>query len=206
MNTEERIVEGAGDLFFSHGIRTITMDDIASALRMSKKTIYQYFRDKNLLVQALTERELKLQLTDMNEIRNSSENPIVEILKLMEYLGNFFKRVNPTLFYDLQKYHPHAWYSFKTFKENEMIGFVEENLKQGIRQKLYRDTIDTKIIARLRIEEVELGFNPRAFPPETFNISDVQLNLLDHFLHGIVSKSGFETINNFRNKRKEPNN
>jgi TetR/AcrR family transcriptional regulator, cholesterol catabolism regulator len=194
MSIETRIVIEAGELFFRHGIRTITMDDIANALGMSKKTIYQYYKDKNLLVQSLTDRILHEQVTVMNDIRKRTENPIVEILLVLEHITGFFSKINPNLFYDLQKYHPHAWYSFKLFKEKELIGFIEENLKRGIADELYRKEINVKILARLRIEQVEWGFNTKVFHAEKFSITDVQVNLLDHFLHGIVSLKGYKQI------------
>lgn len=194
MTTEERILIEAGELFFRHGIRTITMDDIATKLGMSKKTIYQYYKDKNLLVQSLTDRILREHAEVMHEFRKRTENPILEILLVMEHTAGFFQKINPTLFYDLKKYHPHAWYSFKIFKEKEMIGFIEENLRRGIEKELYRKEINVKILARLRIEQVEWGFNTRIFEADKFSITELQLNMLDHFLHGIVSQKGFKQI------------
>src|SRR5437868_3098939 len=104
--TEERILKETGNMFFKHGIRNITMDEIASALNISKKTIYLHYHDKSELVKSFTDSELALQEKNMNEIRKQSADPIDEILKMMIFLGNFFNRVNPAVFYDLQKYHP----------------------------------------------------------------------------------------------------
>ena len=202
IETEERILKETGVMFFRHGIRTITMDDIASTLGISKKTIYRYYPDKGQLVKSFTDSELRLQEKDMYDIQKSSKNAIEEILQMMTHLENFFNRVNPAVFYDLQKYHPLAWNSFKLFKEKCVIGFVEDNLKQGILQELYRKELKTKILARLRIEEVEMGFNSVVFPPDKFRISDVQLTLIDHFLHGIVTLKGFKLIEKYKKIQK----
>ncbi len=196
--TEERILKETGAMFFRHGIRTITMDDIATNLGISKKTIYLYYRDKAELVKSFTEGELKIQEKDMYEIRNKSNDPVEEMLLIMEYVSRFFQKVNPTVFYDLQKYHPESWSSFKSFKEKLMIGFAEENLKNGIAQGLYRKEIKVKILARLRMEEVELGLNPQAFPPDKFKLTEVHLSLIDHFLHGIVTLKGFKLIEKYK--------
>jgi TetR/AcrR family transcriptional regulator, cholesterol catabolism regulator len=198
ISTEEKILNEAGELFFRHGIKCITMDDIASHLGMSKKTIYNFYTDKNLIVQSLTNKELEHQIKDLHDIRRTSVDPVEEIVKVMSHVGQTFTRICPTLFFDLKKYHPAAWLSFKSFKETEMIGFIEENLRKGVKLELYRKELQIKILARLRIEEVEIGFNTVYFPENKYNISEVQLALLDHFLHGIVTLKGFKLINKYK--------
>lgn len=179
------------------------MDDIASNLGISKKTIYQYYRDKGELVKSFTEAELKIHEKEMYEIRNQSKDAIDEMLQLMAHLGGFFNRVNPAVFYDLQKYHPNSWNSFKAFKEQVIVGFVEDNIKRGIVQELFRKELKSKILARLRIEEVEMGFNPSVFPPEKYKLTEVQMTLIDHFLHGIVTMKGYKLIEKYKKiKRK----
>ena len=195
---EDRILTETGAMFFRYGIRAITMDDIASKLGISKKTIYQFYNDKGALVKSFTDAELKTQQKEMEEIKYRTKDAIDEILNLMAHLESFFNRVNPAVFYDLQKYHPASWNAFKLFKEKCIIGFVEDNLKRGIIHELYRKELKIKILARLRIEEVELGFNPVVFPPDKFSITDVQLALIDHFLHGIVTIKGYKMIEKYR--------
>ncbi|MFM7727612.1 MAG: hypothetical protein ACKO7B_12980, partial [Flavobacteriales bacterium] len=75
--------------------------------------------------------------------------------------------------------------------------------RRGIRSGLYRKDIDVKILARLRLEEVEMGYNPKTYPPSRFNIPDVQLALLDHFLHGIVTIKGHRLINRYKHIQEE---
>lgn len=185
-------------MFFRHGIRTITMDDIATNLGISKKTIYLYYRDKGELVKSFTEGELKLQEKDMYLIRQQSNDPLEEMLLMMDHVGKFFHRVNPAVFYDLQKYHPTSWDSFKAFKEKVMVGFIEDNLKRGILGGLYRKELKVKVLARLRIEEVEMAFNPLTFTPDKFKLPEVHLSLIDHFLHGIVTLKGFKLIDKYK--------
>ena len=195
---ENRIIIESGLLFFKHGIRSITMDQIASTLGISKKTIYQHYKDKESLVRSFTNLELFEQEKEMQLIRLQSIDAIDEMLKVMIHLENFFGRVNPSVFYDLQKYHPESWKSFTQFKEKILIGFVEENIKSGIKKELYRKELQIKLIARLRIEEVEMGMNPSIFPPNKFKLIDVQISLIDHFLHGIVTIKGFKLIQKYK--------
>ncbi len=174
------------------------MDDIANKLGMSKKTIYQYYEDKNALLSSLVMMELKSQTKEMADIRKNSENAIDEMLQSMSCMSKNFSKMNPTLFFDLQKYHASAWNHFKNFKEKVLTEFVEENLRRGIKNELYRKDLKVRILARLRLEEVELGFNTTTFSHEQFNISEVQLSLLEHFLYGVVTLKGYKLINKYK--------
>ncbi|MBL0102831.1 MAG: TetR/AcrR family transcriptional regulator [Bacteroidetes bacterium] len=203
ISTEDRIVNEAGELFFRHGIRTITMDDIASKMAISKKTIYQYFEDKDMLVKSFAQKALTTQLEEMHTIRKQSEDAIDEIMKTMTHLGIFLNRVNPAFFLDMQKHHPSTWNMFRIFREKELVQFVEDNLRRGIKQGLYRENLKVKILARMRLEESEMGFNQDIFPPQHFNVVDVQITMLDHFLHGILSLKGLKLLSKYQLLSKE---
>ncbi len=203
MKPEERILEAAGELFFRHGIKSITMDAIAAHLGMSKRTIYDSYEDKHALVKALTKQELEFQEKELEDIRKQAVNSIDEIMRAMSCVGKTFEKINPALFYDLQKFHSDAWKQFRSFKEQRLQVFIEENLKRGIKQELYRKDLKIKILAKFRIEQVEMGFNPAIFPQSKFNLTEVQLVLLDHFLHGITTLKGHKLINKYKHVTEE---
>lgn len=198
METKDRILKGAEELFFKYGIKSVTMDDIARHLGISKKTIYQFYSDKNEMVETLVVQKTKNNECEFKEISENSANVVEEVFEMMKHLALMFSQMNPNLFYDMQKYHPNSWKLFKQFKENTIERMVEESVKRGIDQGLVRADINTKIIARLRMEEVEMGFNPLVFPPDKFKIVDVQLALLEHFLHGICTLKGHKLINKYK--------
>lgn len=196
---EDRILNGTRELFFKRGIKSITMDDIAVHLAISKKTIYSHFKDKDLIVRSLFRNILEQQLKKMHEIQKISENPIDEIMQLMGHVGEFISQFNPVVFFDLQKYYPSVWEEFRVYRETELIKFVEENLKKGIKLELYRKEIKIKIVARIRIEMVNLGFNTEVFPINQFNPAEVQVAMLEHYLHGIVTLKGNKMITKYVN-------
>jgi TetR/AcrR family transcriptional regulator, cholesterol catabolism regulator len=198
MEIKDRILLGAQELFFKYGIKSITMDDIAKHLAISKKTIYHSFADKNELVETLLSNSLNKDENDLIHIRQEAENVIVETFGLMKHMSNMFAKVNPNIFYDLQKYHPDAWKMFKSFKEDCMAKMVEESIKRGIQEGLVRADVNAKILARLRIEQVEMGFNPLIFPPDKFKMVEVQVTLLDHFLLGICTIKGHKLFNKYK--------
>jgi AcrR family transcriptional regulator len=198
MEPKVRILKGAEELFFRYGIKSVTMDDIARHLGISKKTIYQSFGDKDEVVNTLMEYKLKEDEVEYCQISDKSHNIIEEIFLLMKHMSSVFGKINPNVFYDLQKYHSSSWERFKTFKEDCIQRMVEEAIIKGIVDGIVRQDINPKIMATLRMEEVEMGFNPRLFPPDKFKILEVQLALLDHFLHGICTLKGHKLVNKYK--------
>jgi TetR/AcrR family transcriptional regulator, cholesterol catabolism regulator len=203
LEPKERIIAGARELFFRHGTKTITMEDIAKHLGMSKKTLYQFFANKNDLVDSMMLQQLNDHESDCSLMASESTNVIEEIFALMNYMGNFFSQINPNLFYDLQKYHKSSWDLFRKFKDDYIVKMVEESLLKGIKQGLVRADLDIKTIARMRVKQVELGFDPQLYPPDKFKIADVQQALLDHFLHGVCTLKGHKLINKYKSITEE---
>src|ERR1700761_8818329 len=174
----ERIIEGGEELFLKGGIKSVTMDDIAKHLGISKKTIYHFFKDKNELVVALVKKKLQDDEAQMDDIISRSENVIEEMINMMKCSEDIFSRINPIVIHDLQKYHPDAWKQFQNFKADVLIRTLEELLVKGMKQGYIRPEIDVKIMARMRVMQVELGFNTLQFPMAEFSPWKVQVQFL----------------------------
>jgi AcrR family transcriptional regulator len=199
MSQIERIIQGSEDLFLRAGIKSITMDDIAKHIGMSKKTIYQFFKDKNELVTSLVKKKLKDDENQINDIISKSENVIEEMINMMKCSEDVFSRINPIVMHDMQKYHPEAWAEFQKFKAEILISTLEELLTKGMKQGYIRTDIDARIIARMRVSQIELGFNTEIFPVAEFNTWKVQIQFLDHFNYGICTLKGYKLLNHYKN-------
>jgi AcrR family transcriptional regulator len=203
MSQIERIIQGGEELFLTAGIKSVTMDDIAKHLGMSKKTIYQFFRDKNELVIALVKKKLKEDEDQIADIMSRSANVIEEMINMMKCSEDIFSRINPIVIHDMQKYHPDAWAEFQKFKSDVLISTLEELLTKGIKQSYIRPDIDVKIIARMRVSQVEMGFNTTIFPMAEFNPWKVQVQFLEHFNYGICTLKGYKLLNQYKNINEE---
>src|ERR1700712_212654 len=146
MGQIDRIIQGGEDLFLTAGIKSVTMDDIAKHLGMSKKTIYQFFKDKNELVIALVKKKLQEDEDQMCAIIDKAGNVIEEMINMMKCSEEIFSRINPIVIHDLQKYHPDAWTQFQNFKADVIVHTLEELLTKGIQQGYIRPDIDVKIM------------------------------------------------------------
>jgi AcrR family transcriptional regulator len=194
METKDRILKGAEELFFRFGIKGITMDDVAKHIGVSKKTIYLSYKDKNDIVHSLIYKILKENEEIFSGIHKRAKNIIDEVFLYMEQMQRFFGSINPTMFYDLQKYYPKSWKLFKDFKADFIMKMVEQSFIKGIKDGHVREDINTKILARLRVEEIELAFNPMVFPADKFKVAEVQLAMAEHFLYGICTLKGYKLI------------
>ncbi|AFM05356.1 transcriptional regulator [Bernardetia litoralis DSM 6794] len=191
---KKTIVEGAQELFWMYGLRSVTMDDIASKLAMSKKTLYQYIQDKAELVYLCAEHQLENEHCNMEEASEKAEHAIDEVLKIMEYNRQFFLNFHPSLLLDLQRSYPKAWKMFLRHKEEKIIKGIQENMQRGVAEGLYRADIDPEVIARMRMAQVESIFNPQIFSPKTYIISELKFQIFKHFLYGLVTIKGHKTL------------
>jgi AcrR family transcriptional regulator len=190
MNIEEKIIAGAGELFHKYGIRSVSMDDIARHLSISKKTIYQYYKDKDEIVSLALKLHMDQQKTEYNEIFSKGANAIEELARVSKCMRKDFKDMNPSLLFDMQKYHPNAWKLWLDFKNEYIKNQIVENIAKGIEQGYFRKEINPEAMARLRVEQVQMAFDETIFPRDKFNLKELQLLIFDHFLHGIVTEKG----------------
>ena len=203
MSQIERIIKGSEELFLRAGIKSITMDDIARHIGMSKKTIYQFFKDKNELVTASVRKKLKEDEAQIMDIISKSENVIEEMINMMKCSEDVLSRINPAVMHDLQKYHYEAWTEFLKFKSGVLINMLEQLLTKGMKQGYIRTDIDVKIIARMRVSQIEFGFNTEIFPIAEFSTVKVQMQFLEHFNYGICTLKGYKLLNQYQNKHDE---
>lgn len=197
---KERILESSTELFFRFGIRSVTMDDIAKALGISKKTIYLHFKDKDEIVEGVAERTLQRDKCESEKIHDRAQNPIDEIIQSTQLMREMVANIHPALLFDLQKYHPKAWKRYKGHKE-EFVKIVLRNILEGQQQGLYREDLQPEILARFRVESIDSAFNTEVFPPKQFQLIDVQLQLIDHFLRGILTLEGLELYEKYKQEQ-----
>src|SRR6188508_129397 len=109
IDIKKKIIRGAENLFTKYGVRSISMDDIARHLTVSKKTLYQHFADKEDLVTTASELHIGESKKQYEVLTTTAANAIDELAKISVCLRKDMTEMNPALLFDLQKYHPKAW-------------------------------------------------------------------------------------------------
>lgn len=197
MEIKSRIIIKARELFFRYGVKSVTMDDIASELGISKKTIYLHFEDKDELVHQMMLIEMDCDKSDWEELGNTSKNVIEKTVRSMDLFKQAFAEINPSAFFDIKKYHPKTWQLFEEHKQNFILESIIKDLKEGIEQGYFRPEIRVDILAKMRLEQIEIGFDPHAFPGNKYSVVEIELTMLDHFFRGIMTEKGLQVYQEY---------
>jgi TetR/AcrR family transcriptional regulator, cholesterol catabolism regulator len=188
--TKEKILHGAVELFMKYGLRSISMDDIARHLTVSKKTLYQHFADKEDLITVVLSAHIEENRKQYEAITENSTNAIDELAQISQCLRKDMSETNPSVLFDLQKFHPKAWEVWLDHKNKYIRESVVRNIKQGIEEGYYRADVNPDVLAAIRIELISMGFDQNIFPQGTFNLTEVQTQLFDHFVYGLCTDKG----------------
>ena len=203
MENKERILQKATDLFMRYGIRSITMDEIAAQLGISKKTIYQFFTDKDAMVEAVVNEEMKNNEEGCRIFSQSAQNAVHEIFLAMDGMQEMLKTMNPQLMYELEKHHPAAYKRLKQYKYQFLFTIVKENLQRGANEEIYRTGLNIELITRHRIESAFMPFNSEAFPQNKFPMNQTCQELAVLFLHSICNEKEKKLIEKYLNERQK---
>ena len=185
-----------------YGIRTVTMDDISRDLGISKKTIYQYFKDKKDLVNTIAEVHFRMEKERFESTREESVNSVHELILISKCLRESMKDIKMNVLYDLQKYYPEAWRMYEDFKQDTMMCSVTSVIIKGQEEGYFRNEIDPELIALMRMEQVQsFMLNQNIYPKEKYTLADVQLQLFDHFIHGLFTLEGHQLFNQYTTEK-----
>jgi AcrR family transcriptional regulator len=198
MEVQERILDTAFGLFRQYGTRSITMDDIANRMGISKKTLYAHFADKDDMVVHAISRYLEIIRDACIHVKQKAGNAVEEMFGIMQMLDEKMRNMNPVVMLDLQKFHAKAYLAFQDYRNNSLCGSIRENLERGIAEGLYRQDLDIGILTQFRTASAMLCFQPEVFPGSAFEMSRVQWVLLENFLYGVASQEGYKLIEKYK--------
>lgn len=203
MEPKERILLKAEELFMQFGIRSVSMDDIANNLGMSKKTLYQYFADKDELVHGVVEGHISEMEQDCKYCREKASDAIHEIFITMDRIMEEFSNMNPMLLYDLEKFHFSGYKLFKEHKDKFLYQIIRKNIEWGIEEELYRAEANVDILSKFRIESMMIPFNVTVFPPGKYNLAVTTSIIIENFIYGLATIKGHKLIQKYNEQRKK---
>jgi AcrR family transcriptional regulator len=195
---EKKILKEVGDMFMTYGVRSVSMDDISRHMGISKKTIYQYFKDKNDLVEKVTEEYIRVRQDEYCEVTQKAANAIEELHLMSKCLRKHFGELNPSLVFDLKKFYPSAWNVFVEYERKTVFTSIQDNLDRGKKEGFFRKKINSNILAKLRVEQVHMSFDPSVFPKQEFDFTQVQMEMFDHYVYGLLTEKGNELYEKYK--------
>ncbi|MEQ9187781.1 MAG: TetR/AcrR family transcriptional regulator [Cryomorphaceae bacterium] len=202
---DERGIEILGktaQLFMRNGIKSMTMDDIARQLGVSKKTLYLYVSDKNDLVLKVMQQIVEHEKVLANQLCEKHQNAIDMLFELSKDISQKFGQIHPSINYDMQKYHPEAWTVFENFRTVFIADCIQENIERGIEHGLYRENIEPYIVSRMYAAKMDMCTDSEVFPPDKYNFRTIHLELMRYHIRGIASEKG---LNYLKAKVKQEN-
>lgn len=199
MEIKDRILEKAHELYMRYGIKSITMDEIAGHLGISKKTIYQSYKDKDELVSAVFNRMIIANKCACEGGRENSDNAIHEQFLCSDVVQEMFNKMNPSILHDINRYHPKVYGELEKHKKEFVFEMIKTNLQRGIDEGLFRPEMQVDIIARLHLEVISLLHDTEFV--HKYGMISIEKELNDFFLNGSVTAKGKELITKYKQER-----
>lgn len=194
MEIKDRIKQKADELYRRYGVKSVTMDEIASQLGVSKKTIYQSFSDKNELVEAVVGDMLDFNKNCCKSSRANARDAVDEIFLALETISEIVGNMNPSFLFDIERGHPTVYKKFSAFKYQFLYEIIKANIERGKKEGLYRNEINTNLLSKVRVETLLFPFNEDIFPRNQYSLPEIQKELLEFFLFGMVNPTGYKLI------------
>ncbi|AXG73507.1 TetR/AcrR family transcriptional regulator [Flavobacterium arcticum] len=186
----ETIVKKATEMFMSLGFKSVTMDDIANELSISKKTIYQHFCNKHDLVEASTLSVFENVSCGIDGIREMGKNSIEEIFIIRSFMMQHLNNESASPFYQLQKFFPKIFSCLRAQQFEKVNGCMKDNLQKGIDNGLYRDTINIDFISRIYFTGLTGIKDQDIYPTSMFGANELTIAFLEYHLRAIVTAKG----------------
>ena len=194
MDTKQEILNKTDALFMRYGIKSVTMDDIARELGISKKTLYQYVDNKQDLIEQIFQKHIQQDILAFKQIREEAVDSIDEILKVARYIIQTLRKVSPTTMYDLEKYYKKTWLQMKQLHNRYVYGLIMDNIQRGIEEGFYRASVKVDIIAKLFVGCTTLLVDVDLFPMDKYNHEALVRQQIIYHVYGIASPKGLALL------------
>ncbi|MEO6681916.1 MAG: TetR/AcrR family transcriptional regulator [Ginsengibacter sp.] len=200
METRERIKEKADELYRRYGVKSVTMDEIALQMGVSKKTIYQSFSDKNELVDEVVVDMLEANKISCLQSIAKSKNAIHEVMLIMDAMEDMMASLSPSFIFDIERGYSNTFKKFDQYKSDFINNTIITNIERGKSEGLYRPELNTEIVAKFRLNTIMFPYNEDIFPRNQFTVLELQNEMIIYHLYGLVTLKGYQLITKYQNE------
>jgi AcrR family transcriptional regulator len=207
MNEElKNILNKVRLLFIKYGIKSVTMDDVARELGISKKTLYQHVENKIDLLNKVLDMEIEDSECSMQEIDKAKLNAIEGLFVVLNFLNKISREYSPSAIYDLKKYYPDLYHKMNVLRREKIYNRVLRNLNKGINEGLYRSEINLQLIAKVQVERIENAIDSDYLSIAELSAPDIFLELFKYHIRGIATEKGLKELDKEIEKLKTTSN
>lgn len=197
---KDKILEIASDLFLSLGFKSVTMDDIANKMGISKKTIYQHFENKNCLVKACTFFMFNFISSGIDDICETNKNPVVELFEIKAFVLKNLKDEKSSPQYQLQKYYPKIYIDLRKKQYEKMNDCVVDNIQRGVDQGFFREDTNVDMVSKFYFNGMMDLKDIEIFPPQKYSMPKLMETYLEYHIRAIATPKGIEILNQVINQ------
>jgi AcrR family transcriptional regulator len=191
----QAILEQATRLFMKYGIKSLTMDDIANELKVSKKTLYQFVSDKQDLVVKVMQKYCEEDKQMVMDIEKQATNAMEESLMITKHVKQKFAAIHPSIHFDLEKYYPEAWQMMNEHQLHFVYETIKSNLVRGAEEGYYRDDLNPEIIARSFVVKIYAMVDRTDDVLRRYDFGTIYAEIMKYHLRGIASEKGHKHLN-----------
>ena len=198
MDLKNKILSKTEELFMRYGIKSITMDEVARKLGISKKTLYKYVDNKADLIAKVIGVYIEREKEIMLDIKSKATDAIEEMMMMSQHIHQQLQGMNPTAVYDLQKYYYESWELINSLQDEFTYNLIQANIQKGIQEGVYRKTVDADVIARFYVGSAHVMVDKNLFPVLKYEMARLHNVFIEYHLHGIASEKGLERLQQYK--------
>ncbi len=203
LETKDQILEHATDRYLSSGISKVSIDELASGLGMSKKTVYKFFPGKTTLLKAIVHTFISRMEKKVHKIIDSDVPFDQKMTSLLTVIGKLLGRMSRQFVRDMQRFEPELWKEIETFRREHVLSHLREMFQQAKDQKIFRDDLDTDLFYLVFISSVEAIVNPQVLSEHSFSAQEAFNGILKLLVEGALTNEAKEKYSFFNGKAKE---
>ena len=197
------LIRDIGAIYMRYGIKSITMDDLARELGVSKKTLYQHFRDKEDVVQQVINSIIHYQECGIESVvQNPDINAIDHLFQVSRFISKHMNSINPSLTFDLKKFYPAIWKEVLDFKRKTVYDHIIANINKGISEGLFLKNLNYQVIASVYVSRLEV-YTLEQPELQEFSFEEVFLTLFVYHIRGIASPKGLQYLEKLMQQEQE---
>lgn len=200
---KEKIRDTATELFLNLGFKSVTMDDLAEELGISKKTIYSHFSNKTQLVRECTLGLFHKISDGISCICKEDKNPIEELYEIKRFALLNLKNEKSSPQYQLKKYYPQIYTTLHKKQFEVYKDCVRTNILKGIERKIYRENLDVDFVTRIYFAGMTSLKDETLFPRQDFPMGQLMNDYLEYHLRGIVTPEGRNILKTIINSNQD---
>ncbi|HEX2533012.1 MAG TPA: TetR/AcrR family transcriptional regulator [Chitinophagaceae bacterium] len=187
---EALILDRASTLFFTYGLKSISMDELARVVGASKKTLYQFVSDKNELVRKVVRQLVSIHQKNLERIVAEAADAVEEVLLQASLPFTSMTWINPSFYYDLERFFPEVWTDLVRYRQEDLLPFISRNLERGIREGIYRADLDRELVPQIRLQQLHSVLDPGAWLTKPMDPQQLIARLTRFYLQAITNGRG----------------